>query len=59
MELCEIHIGDRLKWTDPEYPDDTPRPVTVVGKNGDIISCTFDFIDGYGEVEAYAHELSK
>lgn len=31
MELDEIHIGDRLKWSDTEYPDETPRPVTVVG----------------------------
>lgn len=59
MELDEIHIGDRLKWTDPEYPDETPRPVTVVRKTGEIVACTFDNIDGYGEVEAFAHELSK
>lgn len=59
MELDEIHIGDRLKWTDTEYPDETPRPVTVVRKTGEIVSFIFDNIDGYGEVDALAHELSK
>ena len=59
MKLGEIHIGDRLKWKDPEYPNETPRPVTVVRKNGEIVSCTFDYIDGYGEVEAFPHELVK
>lgn len=59
MELDEIHIGDRLKWRDPEYLYLTPVPVTVVRKTGEIVECTFDNIDGYGEVEAFAHELSK
>ena len=60
MKLEDIHIGDRLLWTDPEYPDETPDPVTVVRINGEVVSCQFDCPpngSGYGEVEAFAHEL--
>ena len=57
MTLRQIHIGDRLKWTDPEYPDREPIPVVVVRKQCDVVGCVY--ADDRGEVEAFAHELSK
>lgn len=59
MKMSEIHIGDRLKWTDPDHPEDSGRPVTVMKKCGKTIRCVFDYIDGYGQVNAFPEELSK
>lgn len=59
MKLCDIHIGDRLLWAYPDAPGES-APVTVCKIVGEIIKCTFDsgpIAGGYGEVEAFAHEL--
>ena len=62
MKLEDIHIGDRLLWTDPDRIDDLPNQpyeVTVTSINGEIVCCEFDKTENgcYGAVEAFAHEL--
>lgn len=63
MEIQDIHIGDQLIWTDPDHIDGNPdeRPVTVVRIDGMVVLCQFDTVEngGYGQVEAYPHELSR
>ena len=62
MKIKDIHIGDRLWWHDPDAIEGNvdPRPVTVVRVEGEIVSCIFDStVAGFGEVEAFAHELSR
>lgn len=63
MEIDDIHIGDRLMWTDPDPIEGNPdeRPVTVVRIDDMVVLCQFDAVEngGYGEVEAYPHELSR
>lgn len=55
-----FNVGDRVLWTDPECPDESPIPATVVKVCGEVILCVFDNVpNGYGEVEAFAHELKK
>lgn len=63
MEIDDIHIGDQLIWMDPDHIDGNPdeRLVTVVRIDDMVVLCQFDAVEngGYGQVEAYPHELSR
>ena len=51
----ELHVGDRVRWYDPECEENHDRVFEIVYIGGEVLTIA----DEFGDAEVYADELEK